>query len=88
MDNKQLLKVSTIMFLAAMPMQTGFTASLSVPSWAYDSVQTLADDSIINLPPGVTDAKQAHLNRNDMALLVIGAIDNLKDKGVYASSGH
>lgn len=87
MDNKLLLKVLTIVFLTAMPVQTGFAANLSVPSWAYDSVQTLADDSIINLPSGVTDVKQAHLNRKDMALLVIGAIDNLKDKGVYASSG-
>ena len=81
MNKQKLAKISILMCLSVVPMKMGYTANISVPGWAYESVQDLANDGIVTLPPGVTDAGQTNLNRKDMALLVVKAINNLNDKG-------
>ena len=82
MNKQKLAKISILMCLSVVPMKMGYTANLSVPAWAYESVQDLANDGIVTLPPGVTDAGRTKLNREDMALLVVKAINNVNDKGI------
>ena len=85
MNKQELAKksiLSILICLFVVPMKIGYTANLSVPAWAYESVQYLAKEGIITLPPGVTDAGQAKLNRGDMALLLVKAMHKLNDKGV------
>ena len=82
MNKQKLAKISILMCLSVVPMKMGYTANISVPGWAYESVQDLANDGIVTLPPGVTDAGQTNLNREDMALLVVKAINNVNDKGI------
>jgi len=86
MNKQTLAKISILMFLSAVPMKIGYTANVAVPSWAYESVQELANDGIVTLPPGVNDAQKAKFNRKDMALLVVKAMHNLNDKGINSNS--
>ncbi len=86
MNKRNLAKISILMFLSAVPVQIGYTADKTVPSWAYESVQELANDGIVALPPGVDDAERAKFNRKDMALLVAKAMHNMNDKGVASNS--
>ena len=86
MNKQSLAKISILMFLSAVPTQIAYTADMTVPSWAYESVQELANDGIVTLPPGVDDAARAKFNRKDMALLVAKAMHNINDKGAASNS--
>ena len=86
MNKRNLMKMSILMFLSAVPTQIGYTVDKAVPSWAYESVQELANDGIVTLPTGVDDAERAKFTRRDMALLVAKAMHNINDKGVASNS--
>jgi len=82
MNRQTLAKISILMCLSAVPLKIGYTANITVPAWAYENIQDLANDGIVTLPPGITDAGKANFNRKDMALLVVKAVHSLNDKGV------